>query len=69
MEYLVVIEKAVDGSYSAYVPDLPGCVSCGDSIAETKKLIQEAIRLHIESLRRHHELVPDATAIACLVQP
>jgi predicted RNase H-like HicB family nuclease len=69
MEYLVVIEKAVDGSYSAYVPDLPGCVSCGDALEEAKELIQEAIRLHIDSLRRRHEPVPEATAIACLVRP
>ena len=52
MEYLVVIEKATDGSYSAYAPDLPGCVSCGDTLEETKMLIQEAMRLHLDSLRR-----------------
>ena len=69
MGYLVVIEKATDGSYSAYVPDLPGCVSCGDSMEETKGLIQEAIRLHLDSLRRHHEPIPEATSIAYLVQP
>lgn len=69
MEYLVVIEKAADSSYSAYVPDLPGCVSCGDSLEETKELIQEAIRLHIESLRQHQEPIPEPAAIACLVQP
>ncbi len=69
MGYLVVIEKATDGSYSAYVPDLPGCVSCGDSIEETKELIQEAIRLHIDSLRRHNEPIPEVTAVACSIQP
>jgi predicted RNase H-like HicB family nuclease len=68
MEYLVVIEKASDGSYSAYVPDLPGCVTCGNSIEETKGLIQEAIRLQIESLLRHQEPVPEPAATACLVQ-
>jgi predicted RNase H-like HicB family nuclease len=61
MEYAVVIEKATDGSFSAYVPDLPGCVSCGDSAEEVKKNIQEAIRLHIQSLRYHQEPVPHAT--------
>jgi predicted RNase H-like HicB family nuclease len=69
MRYLVVIEKATDGSYSAYVPDLPGFVSCGDSIEETKELIQEAIRVHIESLRQHNEPIPQASAFACSVQP
>ena len=48
MEYLVVIEKADDASYGAYVPDLPGCVTCGDSVEEVKTQIQEAIRLHAE---------------------
>jgi predicted RNase H-like HicB family nuclease len=61
MEYAVVIEKAKDGSFSAYVPDLPGCVSCGDSAEEVKKNIQEANRLHIQSLRNHQEPVPHAT--------
>jgi predicted RNase H-like HicB family nuclease len=69
MEYLVVIEKAPDGSYSAYVPDLPGCVTCGDTLEETRTLIQEAMRLHLDSLRCHHEPIPEATTTACLVQP
>ena len=68
MKYLVGIERAADGSYSAYVPDLPGCVSCGDSIEESKELIQEAIRLHLDSLRDHREAVPLPTAVSCLVQ-
>jgi predicted RNase H-like HicB family nuclease len=54
MEYLVVTEKAVDGSFSAYVPDLPGCVSCAGSIEESTVLIREAIQLHVESLRQHN---------------
>ena len=55
MDYVVVIEKASDGSYSAFAPDLPGCVTCGDSMEEVRALIQEAIGLHIESLHRHGE--------------
>jgi predicted RNase H-like HicB family nuclease len=58
MEYVVILEKAADGSYSAYVPDLPGCVACGDSRAEARRLIRQAIRLHIESLQEHGEPVP-----------
>jgi predicted RNase H-like HicB family nuclease len=64
MDYLVVIEPAPDGSYSAYVPDLPGCVSCGDSVEEVRTLISEAISLHIDSLRNHGEAVPPATVLA-----
>ena len=58
MDYAVVIERADDGSYSAYVPDLPGCVACGDSQEEVKQLIREAVALHIESLRDHGDPVP-----------
>jgi len=62
MNYVVVIEKADDGSYSAYVPDLPGCVSCGDTPDEAEQLIREAIQLHIGSLREHGEDVPTPAA-------
>jgi predicted RNase H-like HicB family nuclease len=50
MRYAVVIEKA-DGNYSAYVPDLPGCVATGDSVAAVGTEIREAIRFHIEGLK------------------
>ena len=53
MKYAYIIEKAPDGSYSAYVPDLPGCTTCGDSLDEVRQLIAEAVKLHIESLREH----------------
>ncbi|MEW6252251.1 MAG: type II toxin-antitoxin system HicB family antitoxin [Planctomycetota bacterium] len=58
MEYVVVIEPAGDGSYSAYVPDLPGCVSCGDTLAEVQDAVAEAVRIHLASLREHGEPIP-----------
>jgi predicted RNase H-like HicB family nuclease len=61
LKYVVVIEQAGDGSYSAYVPDLPGCVTCGDTPREAEHLIREAITLHLESLRQHDEPVPQPT--------
>lgn len=61
MEYAVVIEKAADGSYSAYVPDLPGCAASGDTEDEVQTSIAEAIDLHLESLRYHRENVPAPT--------
>ena len=64
----MVIEKAADGSYSAYVPDLPGCVTCGDTAEEAKAMIREAIRLHVASLRDHREAVPEPSSVACLVR-
>ncbi|QOV23145.1 type II toxin-antitoxin system HicB family antitoxin [Anabaenopsis elenkinii] len=49
MRYAIIIEKASE-NYSAYVPDLPGCVSVGDTIEEVKQNIQEAIAFHLEAL-------------------
>ena len=63
MQYAVMIERAADGSYSAYVPDLPGCVSCGDTQDEVEQLIKEAIELHIQSLQQHGEAVPPPKTI------
>ena len=49
MRYAVVIEKA-DNNYSAYVPDLPGCVATGVSVEEVEAEIREAIEFHLEGL-------------------
>ncbi|MHB1532863.1 type II toxin-antitoxin system HicB family antitoxin [Acidithiobacillus sulfuriphilus] len=50
MRYAIVIEKAED-NYSAYVPDLPGCVATGATIEEAEAQIREAIGFHIEGMR------------------
>lgn len=55
MRYAVIIEGEL-GDYSAYVPDLPGCVSVGDTLEEIKHEIQEAIQFHIEGL--HEDGLP-----------
>jgi predicted RNase H-like HicB family nuclease len=60
MKYAVVIEKA-ESNYSAYVPDLPGCVSTGGSIEETEDNIREAIAFHIEGLREGGLEIPYPT--------
>jgi predicted RNase H-like HicB family nuclease len=57
MRYAVVIEKA-EGNYSAYVPDLPGCVATGATIAEVEIEIREAIEFHVEGLREDGSPVP-----------
>jgi predicted RNase H-like HicB family nuclease len=60
LKYAVVIERA-GTNYSAYVPDLPGCISVGDTIEEIERNIREAITLHLEGLREHGEVVPRPT--------
>ena len=50
MRYAFIVEKA-DGNFSAYVPDLPGCVATGPTAKATEKQIQQAIRFHIEGLK------------------
>lgn len=63
-KYLVVIEQAADGSYSAYLPDVPGCVSCGDTVDEVKAMIQEALDFHIEGMRRSGLSIPVPTTVS-----
>jgi predicted RNase H-like HicB family nuclease len=60
VKYAVVIEQAGQ-NYSAYVPDLPGCISVGDTIPETERNIRDAIALHIDALRAHGDIIPDPT--------
>ena len=57
MRYAVVIEKA-QGNYSAYVPDLPGCVATGATVAEVEAQMREAIDFHIEGLREDGLPIP-----------
>jgi len=57
-KYLVVFEKA-DSNYSAYSPDLPGCVATGATRKEAEKNINEAINFHIEGIREDGQLVPE----------
>ena len=66
MKYTIVIEQT-PRNYAAYVPDLPGCVATGASEAEVIREISAAIRLHIESLREHHEPVPVPRCTATVV--
>jgi len=67
MRYGVVIEKAGD-NYSAYVPDLPGCITTGDTVAETEREIRQAIRFHIEGLEADGLPVPQPSAVAEYVE-
>ena len=60
MKYVVLFEHT-ETNWSAYVPDLPGCIAAGKTKAETEKLIREAIEFHIEGMRLDGEPVPPPT--------
>ncbi len=62
MRYAVVIEKS-KSNYSAYVPDLPGCIATGSTIEETEDSIREAIAFHLEGMREDQQSIPEPTSL------
>ena len=67
MRYAVVIEKA-DGNYSAYLPDLPGCVATGPIVETVEAAIREAIRFHIDGLKEDGAPVPAPSSVVKYVE-
>lgn len=67
MRYAVVIEKG-EQNYSAYVPDLPGCVSVGDTPEEAKAEIRAAIEFHLEGMREDGLPIPIPSSSAEYVE-
>ncbi len=67
MKYAVVIERTPN-NYAAYVPDLPGCISVGDTEAEVLANIREAIELHLDSMREDGDPIPAPTTVAAMVE-
>jgi predicted RNase H-like HicB family nuclease len=61
MKYAIVIEKAPGSNYSAYVPDLPGCVAAADTVEEITRLMQEGIEFHLEGMREDGAPIPEPT--------
>ena len=57
MRYAIVIEKA-ENNYSAYVPDLPGCVATGATVVEVEAQIREAIEFHLDGMRKDGLPIP-----------
>lgn len=64
VRYAIIIEKASDGGYGAYVPDLPGCVGMGNTKEDTIENIAEAIQFHIEGMRSEGLPIPIPTTEA-----
>ena len=67
VKYVVVYERTPN-NWSAYVPDLPGCVAAGDTREEVERLIREAIALHLGALRDSGEPMPEPGAWTSLVE-
>ena len=57
--YAIIIERADDGGYGAWSPDLPGCVALGDTEEETLAEMREAMRGHLEVMRERGEAIPN----------
>lgn len=67
MKYTVVYERT-SRNYSAYVPDLPGCVAAAKTKAEARRLIREAIKIHVEAMREAGEPIPEPGASTELIE-
>lgn len=61
MRYAIVIEQA-EGNYSAYVPDLPGCVATGATVEETENSMREAIEFHLDGMREDGLAIPSPSS-------
>ncbi len=65
-KYLVVFEKAENG-YSAYVPDMPGCVATAETLAKAEQLIREGLELHVEGIVEDGHRIPRPESVAKLI--
>jgi predicted RNase H-like HicB family nuclease len=67
MEYVVILERG-NGSFGAYVPDLPGCVAVGETKEEALRLIREGIEIHLAGMREEGLPIPEPTSSTELVK-
>jgi predicted RNase H-like HicB family nuclease len=67
LRYAVIIEGE-PGDYSAYVPDLPGCVTVGDTIDEVMDEMREAIQFHLEGMKEDGLVAPEPTTVVDYVE-
>ena len=63
ISYRVLLKKEPEGGYTVTVPSLPWCVTYGESIEEATKMAKEAMELYIESLKAHHEEIPNEDGV------
>jgi predicted RNase H-like HicB family nuclease len=67
MRYLIIYEKTATG-YSAYAPDLPGCIAAGTTLDETTELMKGAVEMHLEAMRADGDPIPEPTTLADYVE-
>jgi len=63
MKYAVIYEKTGTG-YSAYAPDLPGCVAAGPTLEDAAELMRGAVEMHLEAMREDGDPIPEPTTVA-----
>jgi predicted RNase H-like HicB family nuclease len=61
MKYAIVIEKVPGSNFSAYAPDLPGCIAAADTREEVVRLMREGIEFHLEGMREDGLPIPEPT--------
>ncbi len=66
-KYAVVVERGPN-NYSAYVPDLPGCITTGKTLEDVERNIREAIELHLEGMVEDGEPIPEPTSKAIEIE-
>jgi predicted RNase H-like HicB family nuclease len=63
MNYPIIFEGSPETGFSAYVPDLPGCVAAGETLAEARTLIEGAIVMHLKGMREDGESIPKPSIV------
>lgn len=66
-DYLAILEQAKDGTWSAYVPDLPGCTSAGDTRDEAARNVRDAVETYLEELRSDGREPPEPASLPEIV--
>ena len=66
-EYTIIIERA-EGNYSAYCPDLPGCIATGSTVEKTIQRMKEAIKFHLEGLKESEIAIPEPSTKAVSIE-
>jgi len=67
--FTAIAEPTEDGHFSAYIPDVPGCIASAPTLSEVRELLAAALAAHLEQIRANHELVPVSHSSAFNVEP